>query len=453
VTSTPKKKVSKLRIVSVVFIILGFLVIPFCKHMQDFMDREELNYTRMNVYLPSIVPWCIALVLALLAVILIIFKQKKKKGLRLPLVCCIFSLLLIVGYSVPLPEYQNTVVVNREKTFDGDSSELNNTVIVPALESPIQVGKNVIWCSSFQLTWNELKDDIIKEPIKLKKNQELADLLNQAKQTKQDVSENDYYARAGFVQDNIIDAIQTEMSNKFPGETIPSFDDVSADTAIISYSFLSANVRFKLPYFENDKELLFTDSNGNRTAITSFGLREEDDYAYYKLRRQLNVLFVNHDSDYKLTECAIDLCKNSAPNQIILAMVKPKDTLLETLSYIEEQSQKTPNEKYNHEFGPNDVLLVPNLFWEIVHAYEKLVDDTLQNTRYEGMPIEKAMQIIQFRLDRSGAELKSESKLLCAPIPTFYMFDRPFLIYMKKRGAEHPFFVMWVDNAELLEKY
>lgn len=448
-----KKKISKLAIVSVVFIILGFLVIPFCKHMQEFMDRKELDYTRMDVYMPSIVPWSIALLLTLLAVILIFCRHKKEKGLRLPLACCIFSLLLIVGYSVPLPEYQNTVVVNREKTFDGNSSELQETMIVPALESPIPKGNNVIWCSSFQLTWNELKDDIIKEPIKLKKNQELADLLNQAKQTKQDISENDYYARAGFVQDNIIDIIQTEMLQKFPNESAPSLDDVSADTAIVSYSFLSANVRFKLPYFENDNELLFTDSSGNKTAITSFGLREEDDYAYYKLRNQMHVLFANHDSDYKLTECAIDLCKDSSPSQVVIALVQPKETLLETLNYIDKQSQKAPSEKYSHEFGPNDVLLVPNLFWKITHSYEKLVGNTLQNPGYERMPIEKAMQVIQFRLDRSGAELKSESKLLCEPIPTFYTFDRPFLIYMKKRGAEHPFFVMWVDNAELLEKY
>jgi len=33
-------------------------------------------------------------------------------------------------------------------------------------------------------------------------------------------------------------------------------------------------------------------------------------------------------------------------------------------------------------------------------------------------------------------------------------FDRPFLIYVKKRGAEYsPFFVMWVDNAELMERF
>jgi hypothetical protein len=32
------------------------------------------------------------------------------------------------------------------------------------------------------------------------------------------------------------------------------------------------------------------------------------------------------------------------------------------------------------------------------------------------------------------------------------LFYRPFFLYMKKRGAKHPFFVMWVDNAELLIK-
>ena len=40
----------------------------------------------------------------------------------------------------------------------------------------------------------------------------------------------------------------------------------------------------------------------------------------------------------------------------------------------------------------------------------------------------------------------------CMPIPAYYFFNKPFLVYMKKRGAKHPFFVMWVDNAELLEK-
>ncbi len=30
--------------------------------------------------------------------------------------------------------------------------------------------------------------------------------------------------------------------------------------------------------------------------------------------------------------------------------------------------------------------------------------------------------------------------------------ESPFLVYMQKRDAEQPFFVMWVDNAELLTR-
>lgn len=39
----------------------------------------------------------------------------------------------------------------------------------------------------------------------------------------------------------------------------------------------------------------------------------------------------------------------------------------------------------------------------------------------------------------------------CAYLPIF--FYRPFLIFIRKRGVRQPFFVMWVDNAELLSEF
>jgi hypothetical protein len=48
--------------------------------------------------------------------------------------------------------------------------------------------------------------------------------------------------------------------------------------------------------------------------------------------------------------------------------------------------------------------------------------------------------------------LESEARLGVAALPREFVFNRPFLVYMQKRGAEHPFFVMWVDNAELLTR-
>jgi hypothetical protein len=65
------------------------------------------------------------------------------------------------------------------------------------------------------------------------------------------------------------------------------------------------------------------------------------------------------------------------------------------------------------------------------------------------------LQKIDFRLDRSGATIESSSILVAAKSAeprSSFIFNRPFLIVMKKRGAQNPFFVMWVDNAELLCK-
>jgi hypothetical protein len=41
-------------------------------------------------------------------------------------------------------------------SFDGSSDRLQQTVIVPTLDSPIPEGKSAIWCVSFQLAWNHL---------------------------------------------------------------------------------------------------------------------------------------------------------------------------------------------------------------------------------------------------------------------------------------------------------
>jgi hypothetical protein len=340
-------------------------------------------------------------------------------------------------------------------SYDGNSADLEHTVILPTLDTPMPKGKNVIWCSSFQLAWNELKDDVIGGPVKLINAEEIANRLNLAKQSRADIPDQSCYAAAGFVKDGILEKIRTEMAKRFPSEPQPDFNDVSPIDVIIAYSYLAANVRFRIPYFENDKEFIFRDSQGNQTPTTSFGIRPEDDYAYQKLRKQVEVLYSSYYPDpdtVALMEYAIDLCKDTKPNQIILARIEPKETLGQTLEYLNDKITGFATEEFLRQFGINDVILAPNIFWRISHHFKELEGKYLANKGYESLYIRLALQMIQFRLDRSGAELKSEAKLYAAPEPRHFVFDRPFLIYMKKRGAKHPFFVMWIDNAELLSK-
>ena len=340
-----------------------------------------------------------------------------------------------------------------EMAYDGNSTGLEHTVILPTLDTPMPKGKNVIWCSSFQLAWNQLKDNVIKEPVKLVGAEEIANRLNLAKQSLADIPDESCYAAAGFVKDGILEKIQTEMAKRFPSEPQPDFQDVSPNDVIIAYSYLTANVKFKIPYFENQKELIFRDSQGNKTPVTSFGIRPEDHDAYQKLRKQVEVLYYSHHPDsFNLMEFVVDLCKDTKQNQIILARIEPKESLEQTFVYLEDKIAGFTKEKFFHKLGINDVLLVPNIFWKITHHFKQLEKKYFGNEGFEDLYIGLALQMIQFRLDRSGAELKSEAKLYAESAPNHFIFDQPFLIYMKKRGAEHPFFVMWVDNAELLSK-
>lgn len=450
---TKPRRISKMVLISIAFALVGLLAQGISKGIQGSFELHGIAYTKTSLFFPSLFCWTVGLFLGMSAAILVRRNKHRLKGFYPGVASGIVCGGMILYFFISsVPALPNTYVVDREMTFEGPSAKLTDTVVVPTLDTAMPLHNNVIWCSSFQFAWNELKDGIVKEPIHLASNQQVADLLNKAQQSKDDVSRDDCYARAGFVRDNIIGTIQSEMAQQFPGEPVPAFDDITDDTAIIAYSFLTANVRFAIPYFENDKPLVFNDSRNQSTAITSFGIRKEDDYAYFKMRKQIKVLFFNHGSDFKLTEFALDLCKNSSPNQIILAVVEPKSTLMQTLSYVANKEKEHPKDKYFRRFGPNDSLLVPNIFFKITHTFAKLEGVKLTNIGYEDLFFEKAMQVIQFRLDRSGAELESQAKIAVSPIPKHFLYNRPFLIYMTKRGAKHPFFAMWVDNAELLER-
>ena len=79
----------------------------------------------------------------------------------------------------------------RRPTFEGASTELKQTLISPTLDTQMPAGTNVIWCSSFELAWDKLKDDVIKEPIRLAKANDLAQSLNDARVSESDVEAED----------------------------------------------------------------------------------------------------------------------------------------------------------------------------------------------------------------------------------------------------------------------
>jgi hypothetical protein len=164
--------------------------------------------------------------------------------------------------------------------------------------------------------------------------------------------------------------------------------------------------------------------------------------------RDVEVLYSSGGADD--AELVTDPCKTSMPNQLLLARVTPQPSLAATVARVETLMQRDQG-------SPSvDAVLIPNMCWRIEHDYRELLRKKVANPGFDGYFIRHARQSFDFRLDRKGARIVSKWQggvvATSAPLPPCH-FDRPFLLIMKQRGAKHPFFVMWVDNAELLQQY
>ncbi|MHC4249006.1 MAG: hypothetical protein ACYS9X_07755 [Planctomycetota bacterium] len=313
--------------------------------------------------------------------------------------------------------------------FEGDSSKLQSSVVVPTLDTPLPEGRNAVWCASFEMAWRALSRDL---------------------------PEGGHYSTAGVVGDGIAAKIRDEMAERFPGVPPPDLEGLPPDW-IVAYAYLAASAKFTIPFFENSSSLAFTDSERGRSSVGSFGIRSEDDYAYYDLRDQVKVI---HCSEERTSEglipreFAVDPGRDSSPNQVLLARIDRKATLAETLAALGKKAADSTADPDSRKFRDSDVLLVPNAHFRIDHRFGELEQKALLNAGFESYPIVRAAQRIDFRLDRAGARLESKAEIYVGGGwgPRHFIFDRPFLVIMKKRGAERPFLVIWVDNAELLSK-
>jgi hypothetical protein len=330
--------------------------------------------------------------------------------------------------------------------FDGPSDQLKTTQIVPTLDTPTEPGNNVVWCSSFALAWKQLQNNVTHGPVELAGHPPAADRLNADPSAEGDLPPGAVFADAGWAKDGILERIKARMAERFPGRPVPEIDVPAGGAA--AFAHLEVSSRFKYPYFDYDEPEPFTASDGSSHKVRAFGIRDKEAFRegdVPKLRSQVAVLYRHGEPErpWRLVEFALDLSANDGRDQIIVAVVDRMPTLAEQLADLNAK-MTTHKQAADVVTGlmPNDTVLVPNIGFRVTHRFRELEAD----------PIAAAFQKIQFRLNRSGADLKSEAGLLIKPTPTHYHADRPFLVVMKRRDRERPYFVAWIDNAELVEK-
>jgi hypothetical protein len=359
-------------------------------------------------------------------------------------------------------------ITSNPPAAETNSKDLKRTVVVATLECPLPEHKNAIWCSTFQMAWDKLRQDIIGEPIQIPAAQELADRLNRSQFPAGSIEEKSYYAVAGFVKDGIIKQIQKEMKRRFPSEPVPAFDDAysTRPDSILAYAYLNVDVGFQSPYYTCPNAFEFQDSVGAHASVTAFSAASSPGtWGYEQMRSQVDILHYEDGQSPDMTQFAVDLSKQTQPYQVILARMPQHSTFDAAAKALRQKIAEFTNDpdyEVLRKLRSVDTLIVPDVACKLMHHFAEMIDKDLGNPNWPNYFISEAMQRIDFTLSRTGVVLKSEALIRPATRggpareqkPRHLHFDRPFLICVQKREANAtPFFLMWVDNAELMKPY
>ena len=322
----------------------------------------------------------------------------------------------------------------------GDTRDLANTIVTTHLEQRIVPGKNVIWCSTFQLAWNKLCY-FTGGPIKMRRAPAMVDILNQRKAAKKDLDKASYVAMVGLVENGIEEKIRQVLDRKFRGQAEPELLSSVPIEGWVMYAYLAKSLPFRWAFDRFQGGLRF-----GGQMVDSFGIEQflgDEQRNEAKMATQVTVL--DHRSNDDLV---VELRVKAKGDQLILAKVPPEASLAETITMVEKRiadGKPTPMREMED-------LFVPVLDFKVVRYYKELCGKQFKtaNGRLDNEEMGAALQSIRFRLDERGAVLKSEGVGAGGMTKRNLVFDKPFLVLLKRREAENPYFAMWVGNADLM---
>ena len=374
--------------------------------------------------------------------------ESARKRFRWRLLAVVFLLFLIVGADGALGPKNWHRAFSREKLPGIDAAKLTQTIVTPHLETGIAKGTNLLWCGTFQLAWNEACR-LTGGDLQLADDPTLGRSLNKHTFNKDSLDESCYVAMAGFVKDNIHDAIRKAIEAKFQGAHKPRLIPDKARSPngkdLVVYAFLWKHLTFATPFERIDDLLRF-----EGTLVPAFGISRYKK-SLENLYPQVSILDYQNEDDF-----IVELKTQSGGDRLILAKLKPNSNLGEIL----ETVGKRIREGHTETAGTNDFLLVPRIKLDITKRYSEIENRRVipKDPRIsKDLYVTSALQNILFEMNEKGVELKSEAHmtLSCSKearpaLQHVMVFDKPFLILMQKRDSKVPYFAFWVDNTEAL---
>ena len=346
-------------------------------------------------------------------------------------------------------------------------------VVVPTADTTLPAGRNALWVATLEMAWHELGRVAFDGPPRSPTGAEIVDRMNRAPRVS--VPPGSTFVRAARHTRAEMNRARGDLFRAFPGAIEPPFGPPGP--GYFSLAYLETGLTFARSFRVLDKGLAFRGTGSPAVRVEAFGIGEDDGGRLLDLRKQVAVLYDERDAPPpRLTETGdlraaaldrqlmsealdaapsgpfvLDLDRGSATNQVILARVDRKRSLAATWDHVAHLIAR-PVRRKRAGLGRHDTLAVPRMAWELERRFPELEGQALTGRNGRRQSIDKAIQITKFRLDRKGVELASLALLTTrgAHRSRAYPFHEPFLVALRTRGGDLPYFLLWVEDPGLL---
>ena len=301
---------------------------------------------------------------------------------------------------------------------------LKQTDFVVTLENTISENKNIIYAPAFLYAWDKIKEEL-KFPILADSSNSIDfNLLNKSISHKNSLTDNEYSATAEIVEG-----------------------------AIIAKAFFN-----KILPFETKLQVLDEPINFDTTKVSTFGMYYYNEDAI----RFTQILYYKDDNNFILK-----LLPKDKQHEIILVKGLEKyqtlkDAIKLTNDLVDQGKQEQTDNKllWKYQIVYEDIFAIPTIKFNIATNYKNIERQVFSTGDNKKHSVEVAYQRTGFIFNENGAVVESEAVAVAdtasaEPIithPKKMIFDKPFLIIIKRTDKTNPYFVMKVANAELLTR-
>lgn len=368
------------------------------------------------------------------------YMNKKRK------ILIIFGILIILFIIV-------FVVIHKANIFSKKVTKLQSVegiTVVPTMNDTITADSS--WCGTFQLVWNDMKNEVVKKDVIFNPQLDMVKNLNKEDFNETMLSEDYYYKIYGLKSLALKEQLENGLKEKF-NQTSDILNDFNWSESELDNPN-NPNVRRYFFYtmlyrkfeFLQEFDKLDNGKFGNKYKdVQYFGIDENTEDS---VGNQITVLYYNSKDDFAI------IVNTKTDDEVIFCKSPNGSNFNEIYENMNNESNKYTGSR---SFKNVDEFKAPNLDFDEKKEYTELANKEFKTADpyYDTAEIQKAIQTIKFSLDEKGGEIKSEAAIDMtidvtsvpkADEPRYFYVDDTFAIFLREKGKTKPYFAGRIDD-------